>query len=230
MTVLRSELSMGDAERSGKESVRRLALITLALAGLIVMLAPTPLYARSMRPKPPNALVFGIFAMTAKVTTAVNVHGEHKGQILHRSWELIPTECRVNVCQRVTLYRQRSSHIIERVALRRTGTGRYAGTGMFYVGLRCRGRTYRLGSRVPFEITLTVRAVTDVGNVRFASRITATYVNRARSDDTPCPLAPSHDAARYTGSLAPPPSAPSPPSAIALTTRAESLRSSVRAL
>ncbi len=189
-----------------------------ALAAALVLLAaltaaPVASALRSGVPAPrrtpTDAWVAGTFAMRATVTVAVHVRGEHAGQTLRRRWRLIPSGCAGDVCRRLTLYRNRASGLVERVSLRRTAPGRYAGDGTFYAGLRCLGRRYRLGSRVRFRITLTVTRGVVIQGRRFAQRITATYVNRRRTDDTPCPLGPSHDAARYTGRLVSP--LPSPP-------------------
>ncbi len=188
-------------------------------AALVLAVVPTFALASSSGASPNagvartsrNARVVGVFAMVARVTTAVGVRGEHSGQTLQRIWVTQSGKCSGSICQRLTLYRQRSAHIVERVELQRTGPGRYAGTGRFYVALSCLGRVYRLGSRVPFRITLSVTAAVRVQSVRFARKIKATYVNPARSDSTPCPLGASHDAARYTGRLAS--GVPSPPTA-----------------
>jgi hypothetical protein len=158
-----------------------------------------------------DARLIGTFAMVATVTTAVGVNGERTGQTLRRTWTIRPGACEFSLCRRLTLWRERSSGIVELVGLHRTGRGRYAGSGAFYVPLSCLGRTYRLGSRAPFRITLTVTAAIRVQAIWFARRVKATYVNPARSDHTPCPLGPSHDAARYTGTLSSP--VPSPPTA-----------------
>jgi|SRR5579884_1573056 len=158
-----------------------------------------------------DARVVGTFAMVAHVTTAVNVRGEHRGQTLHRSWRVTPAACSRSICRRLVLHRQRSAGIVQRVTLRRVGAGRYSGSGVFYVALRCKGRTYLKGSRAPFGITVTVAGTVTVQGIRFARRLRGTYVNPSRSDATPCPLGPSHDAARYSGSATSP--APGPPSA-----------------
>ncbi|MGA2009470.1 MAG: PKD domain-containing protein [Solirubrobacteraceae bacterium] len=156
-----------------------------------------------------DARVLGTFAMSARVTAAVRVRGEHVGAVLQRTWTIVPAACRGNVCRRLELDRERGSGRYDRITLRRVGRGRYQGRGVFYVGLRCLGRTYPRGSRAPYRITLTVRSTTTVQGIRFARRITAGYDNPARSDATPCPLGPSHDAARYAGS-APAPTPPVP--------------------
>ncbi len=212
-----------------RRALAAVALVSAALAPTAapaLAVAPSSAPALAVAPSPAAALsggaarasagdarVIGTFAMVAKVTTAVQVRGEHAGQTLRRTWVIRPSECNGSVCRRLTLWRERGSGFVERVALQQTGRGRYAGSGTFYVPLRCLGRTYRLGSRVPFRITLTVTAAVRVQAIQFARRIEATYVNPARSDDTPCPLGPSHDAALYTGTLSSPAPSPSPPTA-----------------
>jgi PKD repeat protein len=129
------------------------------------------------------------------------VLGEHVGQHLTRKWVIVPHRCDRSICKTVELDRQRSDNRHSKITLHRTGPGRYSGTGVFYVALSCFGRVYRRGSRAPYKITLKVVAATKVGGVMFARRISASYVNRSRRDATPCPLGPSHDAAKYTGRL-----------------------------
>lgn len=149
----------------------------------------------------PNARVSGTFSMRARVTTAVDVAGEHRGEVVNRRWVIAPGGCTFDVCTSLQLDRQRSDDLDSMVTLRRLGSGRYAGRGVFYAPLECRGRFYRDGSRVPYRITLRITATTEIGGIVFAKRIVATYVNRHRSDLTPCPLAPSHDAGVYRGNL-----------------------------
>jgi hypothetical protein len=148
-----------------------------------------------------NARVSGTFSMRAKVTSAVDVVGEHQGEILSRRWVIVPGGCTVDVCSSLQLDRQRSDNLYSVITLRRRGPGSYAGHGVFYAALECRGRLYPHGSRIPYRITLRVTATREVGGIVFARRIAATYVNRQRSDSTRCPLAPSHDAGVYTGRL-----------------------------
>jgi hypothetical protein len=188
----------------------------LAAALTIAALATLPLAQARERPVRRHGLdarITGTFAMVARVTTAVGVRGERPGETLHRGWSIVPEHCPLvgNVCRRLILERQRSSHIEQRVVLHRVGRGRYAGSGAFYVGLRCNGRVYRLGSRARFRITLRVTRTVEVQNERFARTIRATYSNPSRTDHTPCPLGPSHDAATYVGhavsALPPPPGA-----------------------
>jgi hypothetical protein len=156
-----------------------------------------------------DARVMGTFTMRARVTTAVNVLGEHVGERLTRRWVIVARGCNGSVCETLELGRQRGDHRHSKITLHRTGPGRYRGSGVFYAGLSCHGKVDRQGSRVPYRITLTVAATTEVGGVMFARRITARYDNPSRANRTRCPLGPSHDAARYRGRLTTPlPAAP----------------------
>lgn len=156
-----------------------------------------------------DARVMGTFMMRARVTTAVNVLGEHAGQRLTRRWAIVARGCNGSVCETLELRRQRGDDRHSKITLHRTAPGRYRGRGVFYAALSCYGKVYRHGSRVPYRITLTVAATTEVGGVTFARRITARYDNPSRANGTRCPLGPSHDAARYKGRLTTPlPAAP----------------------
>jgi PKD repeat protein len=156
-----------------------------------------------------DARVVGTFAMSARVTVAVNVRGERVGQRLARTWMIVSSGCQGSVCQLLALDRLRGGGQHDQLSLQRVGRGRYAGRGVFYVALSCLGSIDPQGSRVPYRITLTVDGAAIVQGIRFARRITATYVNPRRSDATRCPLGPSHDAASYAGRLSSP--LPSPP-------------------
>ncbi len=158
-----------------------------------------------------DARVMGTFAMRARVTTAVNVLGEHVGQRLTRRWAIVARGCNGSVCETLELRRQRGGHHHSKITLHRTAPGRYMGSGVFYAALSCYGKVHRHGSRVPYRITLTVAATTQVGGVTFARRISARYDNPSRANRTRCPLGLSHDAARYTGRL----TTPLPPAPVA---------------
>ncbi len=188
------------------------ALVVVALAGAIA----APGAAARSRPSSParsvpvvDARVVGTFAMSATVTVAVHVRGERVGQRLARTWTIVPRGCQGSVCQLLALDRVRGGGQHDQLTLQRVGSGRYVGSGVFYVALSCLGRIDPYGSRVPYRITLTVRGATIVQGIRFAQRIAATYVNPRRSDRTRCPIGPSHDAASYLGRLGSP--LPSPP-------------------
>jgi hypothetical protein len=147
--------------------------------------------------------------MRALVTRSVGLRGEHRGQHLMRTWRIAPRDCDHDVCDTLRLRRTLAGGRINRLILHRRPDGTYAGRGAFFVGLRCRGRTYRHGSRAPFEIRLRAAATRTIGGIRFARRVAASYLNPSRSDATPCSMAPVHDAARYSGRLRA--GAPSPP-------------------
>jgi hypothetical protein len=157
------------------------------------------------------ARVQGSFAMQARVTGAVGLRGERRGEHLTRMWRIAPRGCDHDVCDTLRLQRTLAGGRVNRVILSRRHDGSYVGHGAFFVGLRCRGRTYRHGSRAPFTIRLSVTATRTVGGVRFARRVAAGYVNPSRTDATPCSVGPVHDAARYSGRLrSGTPSAPRP--------------------
>ncbi len=156
-----------------------------------------------------DARVAGTFQMQARVTEAVNVRGEHRGQRLRREWTITPGGCQGSVCARLQVLRQRSAGVQETLTLKRTGVGAYAGSSFFYAPLRCRGKTFQHGMRVPYRITLAIVGAETVQAIMFARQITATYINLRRIDTTPCSLAPSHDAALYTGAALSP--LPTPP-------------------
>ena len=174
---------------------------TLALGILLLLCVGAGVASPDARAAGIDARVTGPFTMGARVTKAVNVRGEHVGQRLTRKWVIVPRQCLGSICQTLELDRQRSANQHTRITLHRTGPGDYSGTGVFYVALSCFGRVHRYGGRAPYKITLKVVAATEIGGVMFAQRISASYVNRSRTDATRCPLGPSHDAAEYTGRL-----------------------------
>ncbi|HWX46040.1 MAG TPA: hypothetical protein VNY52_12055 [Solirubrobacteraceae bacterium] len=191
-----------------------------ALAAAAIVLgaaAPVPSLAAATPPVSSpvgDARVIGTFAMSAQITAARNVRGEHVGQVLARTWVLSAQECAVSVCPSLTLEREREAGIHETLTLLRTGPGSYAGSSTFYVPLRCHRRVHPRGARAPFTIELAVASLETVQEIAFARQITATYINPRRFDATRCPLGPSHDAATYTGSATTPipaPEAPVPP-------------------
>jgi hypothetical protein len=180
--------------------IRRRTVPVLVIAVLICGAAAGPTLGLA-RAAGVDARVTGTFTMRARVTTAVNVLGEHVGQRLTRRWVIVARGCNGSVCETLKLRRQRGDNRHSKITLHRTGPGRYRGRGAFYAALSCYGKVYRHGSRVPYRITLTVAATTEVGGVTFARRITARYDNPSRANGTRCPLGPSHDAARYRGRL-----------------------------
>jgi hypothetical protein len=164
-----------------------------ALAALAVLLAAAgsaPAAAGQATPQ-----LQGTFQMSGTVTVAHNVRGEHVGDPVVRTWTFTP-QCPTSPCSTVQLVRQRATGT-DTLTLRQTGPETYAGTGSFYAPLRCTRRLYPRGQLVPFKIRLRVTAIT--GTV--ASAISAAYVNRSRTNLTPCIGVLGHDAARYTGQL-----------------------------
>jgi hypothetical protein len=139
--------------------------------------------------------------MRTRITAAVNVRGEHRGERLTRTWRIRPGRCEGDVCQVLHVRRTRGRGRRLWLTLRPESDGTWVGYGSFYVALSCRGRIDRRGARAPYTIRLRVTATRTVGGVRFARRLKATYVNRRRIDRTRCAIAPSYDAAGYTGRL-----------------------------
>jgi hypothetical protein len=155
-----------------------------------------------------DARVAGTFTMFARVTQAVNVRGEHRGQLLIRRWTVRPQNCNGAVCGSLLMDRERSAGRHDTLTLFRIGRGAYAGHGSFDVPLRCRGVTYLQGAHAPYRIALHIRSARVVQGIPFATSLKATYVNRFRQNKTPCRLGRSHDTARYSGKLQALPGAP----------------------
>ncbi len=181
------------------------AMLWPALAGLdaTTAAAQTP----PAPPAPPvgAALLTGQFLLAGRVTVAHNIKGEHVGDRALRTWTFKPT-CQTGACATVELVRQRGAHLSDTVILHLLGPGQYGGSGLFYAPLRCAGHTYARGESVPFTIGLQVTAAALIFGADVATRITATYENRTRTNLTRCVHVPGHDAATYHGHLLPPPS------------------------
>jgi hypothetical protein len=163
----------------------------------------TPPAARALSRPAIDGRVIGTFLMTGRIVTAVRVRGESPGQRVTRRWRFVGRSCNRRFCRRLVLHRERSDGHFNRLVLHRVGAGRYVGQGQFTAALSCLGRVYRAGESVPYTITVRVTAAVRLQGIAFASRLSATYTNVARADDTPCPLGPSHDAARYRGGAHP---------------------------
>jgi PKD domain-containing protein len=189
--------------------IRQGVLAMLAGAGLVLAGGAAGV-ARAAVAGVADARISTTYVMHGRVTTALRVRGEHRGQLVTRRWTFTGLSCSGNVCQRLALRRQRSADHYDRLTLSRVGVGSYAGSGRFYAGLRCRGRRYRRGLVVPYRITVQVAQAVPVEGIAFAGKLTATYTNLRRIDRTRCPIGPSHDAARYAGAAAP---LPGPPAA-----------------
>ncbi|HWE32205.1 MAG TPA: hypothetical protein VG410_01900 [Solirubrobacteraceae bacterium] len=145
-----------------------------------------------------GARVEGQFSMEARITVAKNVTREHVGERLGRTWTFHPL-CASGACAQVQLVRNRAGGA-DVLTLSQTTPGSYAGNGLFYAPLACAGKTYARGESVPFRITVTITAESTAG---IATAVKATYVNRSRRNLTRCVDIPGHDAATYTGRLAP---------------------------
>jgi hypothetical protein len=180
----------------------------LARTILLGVLAATPSSSQAAAPppyaEPPyvfpthQARLVGVFRMSGTITTAVNVRGERKGQRITRKWTFKGSSCGETACARLALKRERSAKHFSSVVLKLRG-GMYRGSGSFDAPLRCLGKTYRRGETVPYRVSVRIRSAVLFDGIPFAYGITATYTNTKRIDHTRCPLAPSHDAARYTG-------------------------------
>ncbi len=148
---------------------------------------------------PTQARLQGSFLLAALITVADHVSGERRGQRFHRTWSFT-SDCGADACHMVELARQRAGGT-DHLALHRRSLGLYAGSSRFYAPLRCSHRTYRHGEAVPFTVTVRVTAAVATSYGYLATQVRATYVNRVRTNLTPCVDIPGHDAARYSGSL-----------------------------
>jgi hypothetical protein len=170
-----------------------------AALGVLAALAAAPAASAQTAPVA-SARLQGSFELAGRITTAVNVLGERRGQTFTRTWTFTP-QCPAGPCSSVTLSRPRAGGT-DSVLLTERSPGQYAGSGQFYAPLSCSGRLYPRGQSVPFSVTVTITtAIVDSDGTVVAGRINATYSNRARSNLTPCVEPPSHDAASYHGHL-----------------------------
>jgi PKD repeat protein len=188
--------------------IRHGALGLLRGGAVLLALAVTLVAAGSARAA--DARITSTFLMHGRIVTAIRVRGEHRGESITRRWTFTGVGCKRSECPRLTLHRQRSANRVDRVTLSRVGVGSYAGSGRFTSALRCRGRLYPHGLVVPYTVRVHVTRAVTIEGIAFASRLSAAYTNRRRIDRTRCPIGPSHDAARYTGTAA---ALPSPPAA-----------------
>jgi hypothetical protein len=141
----------------------------------------------------------GQFELVGRVTTAIAVPGERRGKRVMRAWTFTPL-CPVGACATVALRRARA-HGVDSLVLHRISPAHYAGAGVFYAPLRCAGRTYPAGEKVPFKIKLHITQAALVSGVAVATRVRASYINRERINLTPCVGVFGHDAATYRGQL-----------------------------
>ncbi len=175
----------------------RPALVVAAI-GCALLAAPA---ASPGQPAAPATQLQGTFQMAGTVTVARFVRGEHVGESVQRSWTFTPL-CAAGNCATVRLVRARATGT-DTLTLTAVGPDAYSGAGQFYAPLRCGGRVHHPGQAIPFRIKVHVTATGPAaGGATMATAITATYVNGARLNLTPCVAVLGHDAARYTGTLA----------------------------
>jgi PKD repeat protein len=141
--------------------------------------------------------------MSGKVTRADNVRGERKGQKVKRTWTFTPS-CASGACSTVRLRRERSSKQFDKVTLKRSGSSAYAGSGKFYVSLKCNGRTYKKGGIAYYTVKVRVTKSATLQSKSFATAISATYSNTRRVNNTPCAGSIGRDAGSYSGKHAAP--------------------------
>ncbi len=171
------------------------------LAGLLALAAPLAgaIPAGARAPLASTARLEGQFDLTGRITVAKRISGEHVGQTVARTWTFTPL-CATGPCQTVSLTRRRQAGT-DTLVLNLVAADAYAGTGRFYVPLRCGRRTIRRGESVRFKIRVKITAAALEGGVPVATHLTASYVNRKRKNLTRCVARPGHDAAVYSGTL-----------------------------
>ena len=176
--------------------MRRALVAGITGAALVL---PAAAAADGPAPPFPNARLQGSFLLAGRVTAAHAVRGEHVGQTVSRVWSFT-SSCASGQCDQVALVRSRAA-ASDSLMLRRTGPGRYSGNGSFFAPLRCAGRVYPQGEKVPFTINVKITFAVQFGGGSVATRVSATYLNRRRINQTPCVAALGHDAASYHGHL-----------------------------
>jgi hypothetical protein len=180
-----------------------LPLLAAPSPALAASTGSTPTQIPTPTATPGGARLQGTFLLAGKVTVADNIRGEHVGEMVLRAWTFTP-RCAAGACRTVTLVRRRSSGS-DRLLLSLRGPGYYVGSGSFYAPLRCGSRTYSKGEAAPFTITVRVTAAAISAGAIVATRVRASYMNRSRTNLTPCVAPPGDDAASYHGHLAAPP-------------------------
>ncbi len=183
-------------------TLRRLLMLGLGMAAVAASAGlPDALAAGIPRSTLAATRLQGRFQLAGHVTDATRVKGERKGQNFQRVWVFDPT-CAQGPCATVKLSRARSGGV-DHLTLRRSGSSPdlFTGTGRFYAPLQCGSRRYTKGASVPFTIGVRIDGVSRVNGVLYASHVHASYVNRSRSNLTPCVAFLGHDAATYHGHL-----------------------------
>lgn len=177
----------------------RRATAAIALAAALLAAAPPAGGAGLLA----AARLEGVFTMSGRVTDALNIGGEFRGELVRRTWTF-SSVCPTGTCPTVALTRTRSATnppSTDHLVLRRRSPGYYTGTATFVAPVRCAGQRYAKGEAVPFSIEVRVTGAQAAGVQVIATRIRAVYRNPQRVGLTKCVSAPAHDAARYTGKL-----------------------------
>ncbi len=184
---------------SGPATLATLAALSLVGAPAAAASVPHALLAA--------ARLQGFWTVSGVVTKSVNVPDERPGDLVTRTWALVP-RCPTGACPTLMLVRQRGPGY-DNVPLHSTGPGVYVGTGSFYAPAQCRGTLFRRGERVPYTIRIAITAVAQQpdGSV-LAATFAAAYRNPRRVGLTRCYSAPSYDSASYTAAPAAPPPPP----------------------
>ena len=171
-----------------------------AIVGALAAAATLGALPASAVTAPAGPRLEGLFVMAGRVSVATRIPGERVGQTVLRAWTFI-APCPAGTCISAVLVRTRGSGgARDTLTLQRRNPGYYTGSGRFYAPLRCGTKTYPRGELVPFTIAVQVTAATP-GTSPTATRISATYTNRSRTNLTPCFSVLGHDAADYHGHL-----------------------------
>lgn len=150
-----------------------------------------------------SARLQGVFVMSGLITEAVNTGGEHRGEVVRRTWTFT-SPCPAGACPTVELNRTRNRTLpplVDQLVLRRRSPAFYSGTATFLAPMVCGGQRYAKGEAVPFSITVRVTAAQTIGGQVLATGVRAFYRNPKRIGLTKCVTVPAHDAARYAGRL-----------------------------
>jgi hypothetical protein len=171
----------------------------VTVAALVIGASPAGAGAPIPPPGLATARLQGAFELAGRVTVAKAVAGERAGEAVQRIWTFTST-CPSGQCPTVGLVRRRAA-ASDALVMTRTGPGSYSGNDSFYAPLRCAGRIYPRGEKVPFRITVQVTTVSGPGAAAVATRINASYVNPKRINRTRCVAALGRDSVRYHGFL-----------------------------
>jgi hypothetical protein len=175
---------------------RRVALL-VAIVSALTSAAP----AGASGGPVPGAALQGSYLLAGRVKVQGHIRGEHSGQSVLRTWRFQPG-CPSGPCPTVTLTRPRAGGV-DTVLLKQMQPGYYVGHGSYFAPLRCAGKIYRPGERVPFTITVTVTTAVTINGVLTAGRLYTTYANPIRFNLTPCVAVLGHDSASYHGHIVP---------------------------